>query len=236
MGCSALVFTVDMAVPGIRYRDYRSGLTAAGGPIGSLWRLAQALRHPRWCWDVGVRGRPHGFGNMSSVLAGKNSLSDYIGWLKDNFDASIDWDDLAEIREAWRGPLIIKGILDPDDARRVADLGADGLIVSNHGGRQLDGALSTAAALPAVVEAVGDRLTVIADGGIRSGTDVLRMLALGADSVMLGRAWAYALAADGERGVARMLAALEAELRVAMALTGVTAIDQIDRSLLVPTA
>jgi len=233
MGCSALVFTVDMAVPGIRYRDYRSGLTNAPGLGGSLRRLGQALAHPGWAWDVGLHGRPHSFGNMSSVLAGKNSLSDYFAWLRENFDASIQWSDLAEIRAMWKGPLLLKGILDPDDARRAADLGADGVIVSNHGGRQLDGASSTAAALPAIAEAVGDRLTVMADGGVRSGADVLRMLALGAKGVMIGRAWAYALAAGGGKGVARMLESLDAEIRVAMALTGVTRVEEIDRGLIV---
>ena len=233
LGCSALVFTVDMAVPGIRHRDYRSGLTNAPGLAGSLRRLGQALMHPGWAWDVGLHGRPHGFGNMTSVLAGKNSLSDYFAWLRQNFDASIQWDDLAEIRAMWKGPLLLKGILDPDDARRAADLGADGVIVSNHGGRQLDGASSTAAALPAIAEAVGDRLTVMADGGVRSGTDVLRMMALGAKGVMIGRAWAYALAADGQRGIERMLEAMETEMRVGMALTGITKVDEIGPDLIV---
>jgi len=233
IGCSALVFTVDMAVPGIRYRDFRSSLTNAPGLGGSLRRLGQALAHPSWAWDVGLHGRPHSFGNMTSVLAGKNSLSDYFAWLRQNFDASIQWNDLAEIRDLWKGPLLLKGILDPDDARRAADLGADGVIVSNHGGRQLDGASSTTAALPAIAEAVGDRLTVMADGGVRSGADVLRMLALGAKSVMIGRAWAFALAAGGERGVAKMLESLDTEIRVAMALTGVTRVNEIDRSLLI---
>jgi L-lactate dehydrogenase (cytochrome) len=232
LGCSALVFTVDMAVPGIRYRDFRSSLTNAPGLGGSLRRFGQAVARPGWAWDVGLHGRPHGFGNMTSVLAGKNSLSDYFAWLRKNFDASIQWSDLEEIRRIWKGPLLLKGILDPDDARRAADLGADGVIVSNHGGRQLDGASSTTLTLPAIADAVGDRLTVMADGGIRSGTDVLRMMALGAKGVMIGRAWAYALAADGQRGVSRVLETIETEMRVGMALTGITKVDEIDRTLI----
>jgi L-lactate dehydrogenase (cytochrome) len=153
--------------------------------------------------------------------------------MRENFDPSVTWKDLAWIRANWSGPLILKGVLDPEDAREAADLGADGVIVSNHGGRQLDGVPSTARALPAVAEAVGDRLTVLADGGVRSGLDVVRMLALGAKGVLLGRAWAFALGAGGEGAVAHMLRLIAAEMRVAMALTGVTSIGAIDRSVLV---
>jgi L-lactate dehydrogenase (cytochrome) len=231
-GCSALVFTVDLPVPGSRYRDVRSGLSGAPGWRGDLWRLAQAAARPGWAWDVGVFGRPHHLGNVAPVLKGKTGLSDFLAWMGRNFDPSIDWTDLEFIRSEWDGPLIIKGILDPDDARQAADLGADGIVVSNHGGRQLDGVLSSARALPPIADAVGDRLTVLADGGVRSGLDVARMLALGARGVMLGRAWAFALGADGEAGVAKMLRLIAAELRVAMALGGFTRIDQIDRSAL----
>ena len=167
-----------------------------------------------------------------AAVAENSGLADYLGWIGRNFDPGIGWDDLAAIRSQWDGPLILKGILDPDDARRAADMGADGIVVSNHGGRQLDGVLSTARALPGIADAVGDRLTVLVDGGVRSGLDVARMLALGARGVMLGRAWAFALAAGGEAGVAKMLKLLAAELRVAMALGGMTRIDQIDRSAL----
>ena len=231
-GCSALVFTVDLPVPGSRYRDVRSGLSGAPGFPGDLRRLAQAVARPRWAWDVGLFGRPHHLGNVAPVLQGKTGLSDFLGWMGRNFDPSISWADLDFIRAQWDGPLIIKGILDPDDARQAADRGADGIVVSNHGGRQLDGVLSSARALPPIADAVGDRLTVLADGGVRSGLDVARMLALGARGVMLGRAWAYALAADGEAGVTKMLGLIAAELRVAMALGGVTRIDEIDRSAL----
>jgi L-lactate dehydrogenase (cytochrome) len=229
--CSALVFTVDMPVPGTRYRDYRSGLAGAPGVAGSLRRLLQAATHPRWAWDVGVRGRPHHLGNVAPVLGKNTGLEDFFAWMRGNFDPTLSWPDLDFIRAEWDGPLIIKGILDPDDAREAAALGADGIIISNHGGRQLDGVSSSVRSLPPIAEAVGDKLTVLADGGVRSGLDVVRMLALGAKGVLLGRAWAYALAAAGERGVAHVLQLIEAEMRVAMALTGVTAITQINQDI-----
>ncbi len=230
LNCSALVFTVDMPVPGSRYRDMRSGLS---GAYGSLRRAWQAIKRPDWAWDVGLHGRPHGLGNLNSVLGESSGIEDYSAWMRNNFDPSISWKDLEYIRSQWDGPLVIKGVLDAEDAREVARLGADGLIVSNHGGRQLDGTPSSAAALPAIADAVGDKITVLADGGIRSGLDVVRMLALGAHGVLLGRAWAFALGGGGQAGVAHMLKLLAAEMRVAMALTGVTRVDQIDRSILV---
>lgn len=232
-GCSTLLFTVDMPVPGSRYRDYRSGLAGSPGLAGSLRRTMQAISRPGWAWDVGVRGRPHQLGNVAPVLGKKSGLQDFFAWMRDNFDPGVTWQDIAFIRSIWRGPLVIKGILDPEDAREAAALGADGIVVSNHGGRQLDGVPSTARALPPIAEAVGDRLTVLADGGIRSGLDVVRMLALGARGVLLGRAWAYALAGAGEAGVAHMLKLIEAEMRVAMALTGARRIAEIDRNILV---
>jgi L-lactate dehydrogenase (cytochrome) len=231
--CSALVFTVDMPVPGSRYRDYRSGLAGSSGWAGSLRRTFQAMRRPHWAWNVGVHGRPHHLGNVAPVLAGNTGLDDFFAWMRNNFDSAVSWRDIDFIRSVWDGPLIIKGILDAEDAREAAAVGADGLIVSNHGGRQLDGVPSTAAALPAIAEAVGDRLTVLADGGVRTGLDVVRMLALGAKGVLLGRAWAFALAADGEAGVRRMLSLVEAEMRVAMALTGTTDIASISGDILV---
>lgn len=229
-GAEALVFTVDMPVPGARYRDAHSGMS---GPHAPLRRLLQAMGRPGWAWDVGLRGRPHRLGNLEPVLGNASGMNDYMGWLGANFDPSIQWRDLDWIRAVWDGPLIIKGILDPDDARAAADVGADGIVVSNHGGRQLDGVLSTARALPPIADAVGDRLTVLADSGVRSGLDVVRMLALGAHGVLLGRAWLYALAARGEAGVAQLLDLIEKEMRVAMTLTGVNTIAKIDRSILV---
>ncbi len=231
-GCSALVFTVDMPVPGSRYRDYRSGLAGAPGFAGGLRRFGQALLRPAWAWDVGVRGRPHALGNVAPVLGDRTGLEDFFAWMRNNFDPSVTWKDFEWVRAQWRGPLIVKGILDAEDARTAADLGADGIVVSNHGGRQLDGTPSTARALPAIAEAVGQRLTVLADGGVRSGLDVVRMLALGAHGVLLGRAWAFALAGAGEAGVAHLLQLIASEMRVAMSLTGCTRIAEIDRRIL----
>lgn len=232
-GCSALVFTVDMPVPGSRYRDYHTGLAGSPGLKGAIRRAAQAALRPAWAWDVGLQGGPHTLGNVAPVLQGKTGIEDFFAWMRANFDPSITWRDLDFIRSEWTGPLIIKGILDPDDAREAAAAGADGIVVSNHGGRQLDGVLSTARALPPIADAVGDRLTVLADGGVRSGLDVVRLLALGARGVLLGRAWAWALAAGGEAGVRKMLAIIEAEMRIAMVLTGVHRVADIDRSMLV---
>jgi L-lactate dehydrogenase (cytochrome) len=226
-GVQALVFTVDMPVPGARYRDAHSGMS---GPRAPLRRMLQTLGKPGWAWDVGLHGRPHRLGNLEPVLGKASGLNDYMGWLGSNFDPSIVWKDLDWIRASWKGPLIIKGILDPEDARAAADIGADGIVVSNHGGRQLDGVLSSARALPAIADAVGDRLTVLANSGIRSGLDVVRTLALGARGVLLGRAWVFALAASGEAGVAQLLELISREMRVAMTLTGARSIADINRS------
>ena len=231
LGVQALVFTVDMPVPGARYRDAHSGMS---GPRAPLRRILQTVGKPGWAWDVGLRGRPHRLGNLEPVLGKASGLNDYMGWLGSNFDPSIVWKDLDWIRASWKGPLIIKGILDPEDARAAADIGADGIVVSNHGGRQLDGVLSSVRALPAIADAVGDRLTVLADSGIRSGLDVVRMLALGARGVLLGRAWLFALAARGEAGVAQLLELISREMRVAMTLTGAKSIADINRSNLAP--
>jgi L-lactate dehydrogenase (cytochrome) len=228
-GCTALVFTVDMPVPAARYRDAHSGLS---GPAAPLRRFLQALGKPSWAWDVGIHGRPHRLGNVAPVLGVNSGLQDFMGWIGANFDPRIRWEDLDWIRSTWQGTLIIKGILDVEDARAAVAMGADGIVVSNHGGRQLDGAPSTATALPAIADAVRDRTTVLVDSGVRSGLDVVRMLALGAHGVLLGRAWVYALAARGRAGVVQLLDMIEREMRVAMALTGCTRIEQIDRTCL----
>ena len=229
-GVKNLVFTVDMPTPGARYRDAHSGMS---GPFASSRRILQAMTRPDWAFNVGVMGRPHDLGNISKYLGKAVTLEDYMGWLANNFDPSISWSDLEWIREFWKGPMIIKGILDPQDARDAVSFGADGIVVSNHGGRQLDGVLSTTKALPPIMQAIGNDLTVLVDSGIRSGLDVVRMLALGAKGVLLGRSMAYALAADGQRGVENMLDIFAKEMRVAMTLTGVTSIGQIDESTLV---
>ena len=229
-GVKNLVFTVDMPTPGARYRDAHSGMS---GPYAAPRRMLQAMTKPAWAFDVGLMGRPHDLGNISSYLGKAVTLEDYIGWLANNFDPSISWSDLEWIRDFWKGPMIIKGILDPQDARDAVSFGADGIVVSNHGGRQLDGVPSTARALPDIAQAVGSDLVVLADSGVRSGLDVVRMLALGARAVLLGRSSVYALAADGRHGVENLLDIFAREMRVAMTLTGVTAIDQIDESILV---
>jgi L-lactate dehydrogenase (cytochrome) len=229
LGVTKLVLTVDMPVPGARYRDRHSGMSGDFGPIR---RIVQAMFKPGWAYDVGLRGTPHDLGNVSKYLGKATGLEDYIGWLGANFDASISWKDVEWIRDFWKGPMIIKGILDSGDARDAVKFGADGIVVSNHGGRQLDGALSTCKALPAIVDVVGDQLTILADSGIRTGLDVVRMLALGAKGVLLGRAYIYGLATSGEAGVTSLLGLIEKEMRTAMALTGVKTIAQIDRNLL----
>ena len=228
-GVETLVFTVDMPVPGARYRDAHSGMS---GP-GAAWRrMLQAVTHPRWAWDVGIHGRPHDLGNISAYRGAATGLEDYIGWLGANFDPGIGWRDLQWIRDVWKGSIVIKGILDVEDAREAVRFGAQGIVVSNHGGRQLDGVLSSARALPAIADAVKGQLTILADSGVRSGLDVVRMLALGADAAMLGRAFIYALAADGQAGVANLLNLFDREMRVAMALTGVRTIADIDSTII----
>lgn len=228
-GVTTLVFTVDMPTPGARYRDAHSGMS---GPNAPLRRMLQAVTHPRWALDVGLLGKPHDLGNISAYRGNPTGLADYIGWLGANFDPSIAWKDLEWIREFWEGPMIIKGILDPDDARDAVRFGADGIVVSNHGGRQLDGVLSSARALPAIADAVKGDLKILADSGIRSGLDVLRMLALGADCAMLGRSYIYALAAAGGAGVSNLLELIEKEMRVAMVLTGTRSVSEISSDLL----
>ncbi len=229
-GVTTLVFTVDMPTPGARYRDAHSGMS---GPNANMRRMLQAMTHPFWAWDVGLHGKPHDLGNISTYRGHPTGLEDYIGWLASNFDPSISWKDLEWIREFWDGPMVIKGILDAEDARDAVTFGADGIIVSNHGGRQLDGVLSSARAMPAIADAVKGDLKILADSGIRSGLDVVRMIALGADTIMLGRAFAYALAADGEAGVTNLLNLIDKEMRVAMVLTGAKSISEITTDSLV---
>ncbi|WNC08288.1 FMN-dependent L-lactate dehydrogenase LldD [Pseudomonas coleopterorum] len=229
-GVKTLIFTVDMPVPGARYRDAHSGMSGANGPMRRMW---QAVTHPAWAWDVGLHGRPHDLGNISTYRGNPTGLADYIGWLGSNFDPSISWKDLEWIREFWDGPMIIKGILDPEDARDAVSFGADGIVVSNHGGRQLDGVLSSARALPAIADAVKGDLAILVDSGIRSGLDVVRMIALGADTVLLGRAFIYALAVAGGAGVSNLLNLIEKEMRVAMVLTGAKSIAEIGSDSLV---
>ena len=231
-GCRVLVFTVDLPVPGARYSDVRTRLTGDLSVRTTLSRAWDGITHPDWTADLFLKGKPHTFGNVASAIPKSKSNKDYWAWVRANFDAAVTWSDLAWVRERWPGPIVIKGVLDVEDAREAAKAGADGLIVSNHGGRQLDSASSTIAALPAIAEAVGDQMTVMMDGGIRSGLDVLKALSLGAKGVMVGRAWAYGLAARGEEGVAHVLRMLRAELATAAALTGCTDVRKAGPDLL----
>ncbi|WP_456268845.1 FMN-dependent L-lactate dehydrogenase LldD [Kushneria sp. AK178] len=229
-GVRTLIFTVDMPTPGARYRDAHSGMS---GERAALRRMWQAFTHPFWAWDVGLHGRPHDLGNISKYRGSPTGLEDYMGWLAKNFDPSISWQDLEWIRDFWKGSMVIKGILDADDARDAVRFGADGIVVSNHGGRQLDGVLSSARAMPEIASAVKGNLKVLADSGIRTGLDVVRMIALGADTVLLGRAFIYALATHGQAGVANLLGLIEKEMRVAMTLTGASSISEINSDVLV---
>lgn len=229
-GVKTLVFTVDMPVPGARYRDMHSGMS---GPFAASRRILQAMTHPRWALDVGLLGKPHDLGNISAYRNEKTSLVDYIGWLGSNFDPSISWKDLEWIRDFWDGPMIIKGILDEEDAKDAVRFGADGIVVSNHGGRQLDGVLSSARALPKIADAVKGDIKILVDSGIRNGLDVVRMLALGADSAMLGRSYIYALAANGQKGVEHLLDLYTNEMKVAMTLTGAKSINDLGSHSLV---
>lgn len=229
-GCSTLVFTVDMPTPGARYRDMHSGMS---GPYKEIRRILQGATHPFWAWDVGIKGKPHSLGNVSKYMGKEIGLDDYIGWLTQNFDPSISWKDLEWIREFWDGPMVIKGILDPEDAKDAVRFGADGIVVSNHGGRQLDGVLSSAKALPSIADAVKGDIKILADSGIRNGLDVVRMIALGADACMLGRAFVYALGAGGQAGVENMFDIFNKEMRVAMTLTSNQKISDITREALV---
>jgi len=230
--CSALIFTVDMPLPGARYRDYHSGLAGDNFITANFKRVSQSMIRPRWAWNVGLWGRPHQLGNVAPVLGKNSGLEDFMAWMKNNFDPSVTWDDLQFVRDNWDGPIIIKGILDVEDAKQAASLGVEGIIVSNHGGRQLDGVSSTVKALPKIADVVGDKLSVLVDGGIRSGLDVVRMLALGADSVLIGRSWVYGLAARGQEGVEHVLEIIKNEMQVAMALTACRSIKEIDRKIL----
>ncbi|HHF7372916.1 FMN-dependent L-lactate dehydrogenase LldD [Legionella bozemanae] len=226
-GITHLVFTADMSTPSARYRDAHSGMC---GPFTRTRRFLQAMMKPSWTYNTGIMGRPHDLGNISTYLHQVIGLEDYIGWLTKNFDPSISWSDLEWIRNFWKGPLLIKGILDPEDAKDAVLFGADGVIVSNHGGRQLDGVLSTAKALPKIVDKVSSELTILVDSGIRSGLDVIRMLALGARAVLLGRPTVYALAARGQAGVEHMLELIRNEMGIVMTLIGANSLADINQS------
>ncbi|HVW74275.1 MAG TPA: L-lactate dehydrogenase [Rhizomicrobium sp.] len=230
-GIDTLFLTVDLAINGIRYRDRVGGLAGAQSLAARPDRLIDILSHPAWALDVGVLGRPLVIGNVAPAMPNGAGLKQFQAWVARNFDPSVTYKDIAWLRGCWKGKLVLKGITDPQDAARAAEEGMDAIVVSNHGGRQLDGALSSIAALPAVRDAVAGRMPILLDGGVRSGLDVLRALALGANAVLLGRAWAWALAARGEAGVAAMLGIIREELEVAMALAGQSDVTALDADL-----
>ena len=232
LGCRVLFFTVDVPVPGERLREHRQGLAGGTGLMDEARRVADGLAHPSWLLDVWLMGRPHAFGNVAEAYSGTGGFGGFWTWVKEALQVSLTPEDIAWVRANWPGKLVIKGVIDADDARVAAQAGADGLIVSNHGGRQLDSALSGIAALPRIVEAVGDRLTVMMDGGVRSGEDVVKAMALGAQACLIGRPWAYALAARGEAGVAHVLELFRKQMTTTMVLAGCDDVRKIGTGML----
>ena len=229
--CSALVLTLDLQVIGQRHKDLKNGLTAPPKP--TLRNLINLATKPRWCLGM-LKTQRRTFGNLVGHAQGVSDMSSLGAWTNEQFDPRLSWDDIAWVKKAWGGPLILKGIMEPQDARHAVDSGADALVVSNHGGRQLDGAPSAIHALPAVVDAVGKQIEVWMDSGIRSGQDVLKARALGAQGTMIGRVFLYGLGAMGEAGVTRCLQILAKELDVTMAFCGHTQIDNVTQEILRP--
>ena len=228
-GCTTLVFTVDLPMPGMRHRDTRNGMlsNALKAKLGKAWQLGT---RPGWIWDVGVNGKPHSFGSLAHLVPDPTDLAAYRVWIDKQFDTTVTWKDIEWLRGIWKGRLLLKGIQEVEDAQGAVEVGADGLIVSNHGARQLDSVASSISKLPAIADAVGDKLEVLMDGGVRSGLDVYKAVALGARAVMIGRPWVWAMAGGGEQGLGDLLATFKRELEVAMALSGVTRIADIKRS------
>jgi len=232
-GVTVLALTVDLPVVGTRYRDVRNTMSGGGGSWARLRRgLISYALHPEWAFEVGLGGKPHILGNIAPYVKNASTPADFSAWANASIDPSISWADLAWIRSQWSGPLLIKGILSPEDAVEAVKSGADGIIVSNHGGRQLDGVASSISMLPRIAEKVSGQTKLLVDGGVRSGQDILKALALGADAAMVGRPWVYALAGAGEAGLLNQLKAFHGEFSVSMALTGVTDTHQIGQSVL----
>jgi len=229
--CSALMITLDLQIQGQRHKDLKNGLSAPPKlTVPNLLNMATKLR-----WGLGMLGtRRHGFGNIVGHVKGVENMGSLSEWTSRQFDPALSWDDVQWIKKRWGGKLILKGIQDAEDARHAANSGADALVVSNHGGRQLDGALSSISALPAIVEAVGSQIEVHMDGGICSGQDVLKARALGARGTYIGRAFLYGLGAMGEAGVMRALEIIHKELDLTMAFCGNTQIDHVDKTILIP--
>lgn len=233
-GCSALMITLDLQILGQRHKDLKNGLSAPP----RLTPAVLADLATKWSWGMGMlRTRRRKFGNIVGHVEGVGDPSSLMSWTHEQFDPTLDWGKISKLMEQWNGKVILKGILDAEDARRAADLGADAIIVSNHGGRQLDGALSSIRILPSILDAVGDRIEVHLDGGIRSGQDVLKTLAMGAKAAHIGRAFVYGLGAMGQKGVTRALEIIRRELDITMALCGRKRVEDLDReALLVPKA
>jgi L-lactate dehydrogenase (cytochrome) len=231
LGCRVLAFTVDVAVPGERLREHRQGLAGGLAPLDEARRVLDGLAHPGWLYDVYLMGRPHRFGNVAEAYGG-GGFTGFWSWVRDALQVSLTPDDIAWVRDHWPGKLLIKGVTDSDDARVAVAAGADGVIVSNHGGRQLDSALSGVAALPRIVDAVGDQAVVLMDGGVRSGEDVVKALALGARACLIGRPWAFALAAQGEAGVAHVLELYRRQMATTMVLAGCEDVAHIGTGML----
>ena len=231
--CSALMLTLDLQVLGQRHKDLKNGMTAPPKP--TIANIINLLTKPRWCLSM-AGTRRHGFGNLIGHAKGVSDMSSLSAWTKEQFDPKLDWSDVEWIKKRWGGKLILKGIMDVEDARLAADSGADAMIVSNHGGRQLDGAPSSISALPAIAQAVGSRIEVWMDGGIRSGQDVLKAWALGARGTLIGRSFLYGLGALGKAGVTQCLEIIQKELDVTMAFCGHTDIRTVDRGILLPSA
>ncbi|MGZ4331137.1 MAG: L-lactate dehydrogenase [Solirubrobacteraceae bacterium] len=234
VGSPVLILTIDLAVVGARHRDTRNAIAGEVSAWANLRRGLDLVAHPRWIRDVALGGKPLTFGNLEHAVPGARTPTAFRDWVDAQFDPSVTWDDVAWVRENWSGRLVVKGVLEPEDARRAVDAGVDGVIVSNHGGRQLDSVPSSARALPDVVNAVGDQVEVLVDGGVRTGLDVVKLMAMGARAVLIGRAWAWAVAVSGEAGVRHVLQVMKTDIDVALGLTGRTSVADLDQSALHP--
>ena len=232
VGVDTLVFTVDLAVLGARYRDKRNGLSGGTSLRGRLRTALNLASKPSWIKSVGLGGKPHTFGNLKEYVPNASRPDDFQAWMTQQVDASVTWKDIEWLRDIWPGKLIIKGILTEEDAKEAVQVGANGIVVSNHGGRQLDCVDATINVVSDIKSAVGATTTVILDGGIRSGQDVFKACALGADFTLIGRSWVYALAAAGQRGITDLLRTFKAEIEISMALTGTTQSQEINSNVL----
>ncbi len=227
--CSALMITLDLQVMGQRHRDIKNGLSVP--PKINLPNILNLITKPKWCLGMlGTKNRK--FGNIVGHVKGVKDMSSLAEWTVNQFDPTLCWDDVLELRKKWSGKIVLKGIMDKEDAKAALNIGADAIIVSNHGGRQLDGASSSVSALPKILDIVQDKCEIWVDGGIRTGQDILRLIALGAKGTLIGRAFLYGLGAEGEKGVTRILEILQKELDLTMALCGATDLSQVNKNIL----